>query len=103
MLKGDYRQKLAALQKRRAVTPARRAISGGGRLRTLFLAPAPGRLRGVRSIPSGSHPLQLAGHSSLTIYVAGVALPPMEPAPHGGIENDIACCLTPTGEETRRQ
>ena len=27
----------------------------------------------------------------------------METAPHGAIGNDIACWLTPTGEETRRE
>ena len=104
MLKGDYREKITALQKRPAITPARRAIPGGRAPAHSFSSPpAPKRLRGVRSIPFGSHPVQFPGHSLLTIYVAGAAPPPMETAPHGGIENDIGCWPTPTDEETRGQ
>lgn len=47
MLKGDYRQKLAALQKRRAVTPARRAISGGAGACAHFSSPPPLDASGV--------------------------------------------------------
>ena len=104
MLKGDCRQKIAAPQKQRAVTPARRAVSGGrAPAHTFSSPPAPERPRGVHNILFGSHPLQFPGRSSLTIYVAGVAPPSMETAPHGGIENDIACWVTPTGEETRTE
>ena len=104
MLKGDCRQKIAAPQKQRAVTPARRAVSGGrAPAHTFSSPPAPERLRAVHNILFGSHPLQFPGRSSLTIYVAGVAPPSMETAPHGGIENDIGCWATPTGEETRTE
>ena len=104
MLKGDCRQKIAAPQKQRAVTPARRAISGGrAPAHTFSSPPAPERLRGVHNILFGSHPLQFPGRSSLTIYVAGAAPSLMETAPHGAIENDVACWLTPTGEETRSE